>query len=101
MARRDLERGRERDLIEAGLNEAAGWLGAMGIAPLTSWPRTRERGLEACAEDGLDGSSAAIELGDVDRHEETHDGIARGATGSVEDDDVGGGLRSRCHDVSQ
>ena len=44
---------------------------------------------------------AAIELGDVDRHEETHDGIARGATGSVEDDDVGGGLRSRCHDVSQ
>jgi hypothetical protein len=45
-----------RDLIEAGLNEAAGWLGAMGIAPLMSWRRTRERGLEACAEDGLDGS---------------------------------------------
>jgi hypothetical protein len=44
---------------------------------------------------------AAIELMEVDWHEGAHDGIASGATGGVEDDDVGGGVRSRCHDVSQ
>ena len=38
MARRGLEHGSDRDLIEAGLNEAAAECsGAMGIVPVGHW----------------------------------------------------------------
>jgi hypothetical protein len=53
-ARWCLEHDRERDLIEAGLNEAAGYFGTMGIVTMARWPSMFDGSCVAGAKGYLD-----------------------------------------------